>query len=229
MCVCVALKHYKIDILNLRICMDYIEPVNDRKKSLEEILSGDCFTLTKYEVQLMEDKERELLCEKTLTKDEVKKFRDAIKRNFQFQMGYNKTVFQGIVGRIEEDEDGLILSSPKYYLATHIRFYIKFFRNRVKDIYILSDYNYDVDITEDAEIQVKFTYSAYWEEEPDKSNDFLYYDPLEEYLRLEEYQEWHSGLIFWINVTLVWVGFTVIVTVPYLRNYFGRYDSISRF
>ncbi|PON83106.1 Nonaspanin [Trema orientale] len=195
------------------------EAINDGKKSLGEVLAGDCFTPTGYELYFGEDIERNLLCEKTLTKDEVAKFREAVKRNFQYQMRYDKHLFRGMVGRVALEE------GPKYYLATHIRFHFKYSYLQVDDIYVLSDYNSDVDITEAAEIKVNFTYSAYWDEAPYNARRFLNDTPFEHLMRLEEeHQIWNSRLTYWASVAVVWVGLLLAVTVPYLMSYFRRYS-----
>ncbi|XP_030927971.1 transmembrane 9 superfamily member 5-like [Quercus lobata] len=52
----------------------------------------------------------------------------------------------------------------RYFLINHLHFYPQYEGNKVKEIDVLGDYESAVDITEDTEIKVNFTYSVFWEE-----------------------------------------------------------------
>ncbi|XP_062119266.1 transmembrane 9 superfamily member 2-like [Humulus lupulus] len=200
----------------------------NKKSSFEELLAGDCFTLTRYELKFRKNIERKTLCEKTLTEDEARKFRGAIERSYIYEMSYNKSIFWSMVGRIVDVENERKLTIPKHYLVTHIHFYVKYWKSQVKDISILSNYSSSVDIAEVAANKVKFTYSVLWAEEPDKPGHFSGYTPFdEELMRLKEDGEiWNSKLFYWASATLVWVGLILTVTVPYLTDYLDRYDYL---
>ncbi|KAM6592847.1 hypothetical protein CsatA_000550 [Cannabis sativa] len=200
----------------------------EKISSFEELLAGDCFILTQYELQFRKNIDTKTLCEKTLTEDEARKFRSAIERNLMYEMSYNKHLFRGMVGKIVYEENGKKLTTPKYFLVTHIHFYVKYWRTHVKDISVLSNYSSSVDIAELAANKVKFTYSVRWVEEPENlgqsSGDTLFD---EELMRVREAGGlWNSKVLYWGIVTLVWVGLILTVTVPYLINYLDRYDHL---
>ena len=50
----------------------------NRKKSFQEVTTGDCYVNTGYVLRFKMKAVEKLLCEKTLTREEVAKFRDAI-------------------------------------------------------------------------------------------------------------------------------------------------------
>lgn len=101
-----------------------------------------------------------LLCEKNLTRAEVAKFRDAITADFGYEMGFGSWLFRGRVGAIDNNE----VSRPRYYLVTHLNFVLSNTGNQVKKIFVFDNFNSAMDITEDVEIEVKFSYSVCWTE-----------------------------------------------------------------
>ncbi|XP_057547974.1 transmembrane 9 superfamily member 5-like isoform X2 [Amaranthus tricolor] len=138
------------------------DPMVRRKESLGEVLSGDRLTNSRYEMKFQEMKVVEILCAKTLNKEEVVKFRDAIQRDFYFQMYYDDLPLWGYIGKVEKASLSLDVKGPRFYLFTHVQFDVLYNGNHVIEVLAFSDPNHVVDITEDAEIDVKFTYSAKW-------------------------------------------------------------------
>lgn len=139
------------------------DPIPNREKSLQEILSGDCFTRTQYELKFKVGTVRETICEKTLTKDEVKKFRQAISNESEYHMYYNNVLLREKV-RFVKPMGVTFNSRPSYYLVKHIDFYPQYYENQVVDISSVADLDSAVDITEDAEIRVRFPYSVFWKD-----------------------------------------------------------------
>ncbi|KAH9738255.1 transmembrane 9 superfamily member [Citrus sinensis] len=139
------------------------DPIPNREKSLQEILSGDCFTRTQYELKFKVRTVWETICEKTLTKDEVKKFRQAISNESEYHMYYNNVLLREKV-RFVKPMGVTFNSRPSYYLVKHIDFYPQYYENQVVDISSVADLDSAVDITEDAEIRVRFPYSVFWKD-----------------------------------------------------------------
>lgn len=126
-----------------------------------EVLSGDRLTNTLFDIKFQEMKVAEIWCTKTLGKEEVGKFRDAIQRDFYFQMYYDDLPFWGFIGKIEEGLNPY-MKGRRFYLFTHVQFDVLYNGNHVIEVHAFSDPNYVIDITEDAETDVKLTYSATW-------------------------------------------------------------------
>ncbi|KAF6165948.1 hypothetical protein GIB67_012845 [Kingdonia uniflora] len=132
-----------------------------KKESLGEVLNGDRFTNSMYELKFREDKTNEDLCKKTLTREEVAKFRDSVRNEFYFQMYYDNLPLWGFIGKVE-DPWILNATGPRYYLFKHVNFDILFNKDRVIEIYAFNDPNHAVDISEDNETNIQFTYSVFW-------------------------------------------------------------------
>ncbi|KAH9674663.1 hypothetical protein KPL70_018550 [Citrus sinensis] len=133
------------------------DPIPNREKSLQEILSNDCFTRTQYELKFKVGIVRETLCERSLTKDEVKKFRQAISNESEYHMYHNNVLLREKVGFVKPM--GVTFNSrPSYYLVKHIDFYPQYYENQVVDISSVADLDSAVDITEDAEIRVRIVF-----------------------------------------------------------------------
>ncbi|KAL5545860.1 hypothetical protein UlMin_005547 [Ulmus minor] len=188
-----------------------------QKKSLAEVLAGDCFTNTQYKLKFKVSSLQNVLCEKTLTRKEVRKFRKAVRDSFEYQMSYNNIFFRGMVGKIDEK----IPSDPRYYLVRNINFYPQYYHNQVRAIDVVDDFDSAVDITEDAEIKVNFTYSVLWKEyKPQKLDN----SSLQDSQPAQENGIWELAwsVHFWASNFLIWFGVLFVFLVPYWRSYLKR-------
>lgn len=149
------------------------DPLVLKKESFGEVLNGDRLTNALYELKFREDKTRETLCQKKFKVAEVAKFRDAVIDDFYFQMYYDDLPLWGFVGKVEQESGILGDKGPKYYLFKHVRFDVLYNGDQVIEVRAFSDPNHVVDITEDVEIDVTFTYSVIWNESSTKFKDRL--------------------------------------------------------
>ena len=198
--------HFLTDILIFSLLW-ITDPITHKNRSFKELLAGDCFANTQYELRFKMETTKKFLCEKNLTREEVSKFRDAVANKSVFEMYYDDTQLSEYVGDYHHDGDDL-----RFYLFNHLDFDARYYGNKVENIKISGDVFSAVDITEDAEINVNFTYSVIWEElELNKASAFK---------QTEENGSWLS----WVNIC-VWLGYLCAAIVPYLGNYFSRYHS----
>ncbi|KAB1227197.1 putative phagocytic receptor 1b [Morella rubra] len=140
------------------------DPVIRKKESFGEVLNGDRLSNALYELKFREHKTGETLCKKKLKVSEVAKFRDAVIDDFYFQMYFDDLPLWGFIGRVEEEGEILGEKRAKYYLFRHVQFDALYNRDRVVEIRAFGDPTHVVDITEDVEIDVTFTYSVIWNE-----------------------------------------------------------------
>lgn len=70
---------------------------------MEEIVKGDCFTKTQYELKFKVESVDKTLCENNLKIYEVRKFRDAISKEVEYHMYYNNILLRGVVGFVKEE------------------------------------------------------------------------------------------------------------------------------
>lgn len=198
----------------LPLCID---PILNRMKSTEEIVKGDCFTKTQYELKFKVETVDKILCEKNLKTHEVRKFRDAISKEVDYHMYYNNILLRGVVGIVKE-KSLTVDSRTRYYLVKHINFYPYYYENKVVGIHALPDIKSAVDITEDAEISVNFTYSVNWKVKSNPTNSVHQNETA--IMRDSEDKE---SLIFWGAMFCIWLMLLIVAIDPYLQNYFDRY------
>ncbi|GAY68272.1 hypothetical protein CUMW_262840 [Citrus unshiu] len=138
------------------------EPIKWKKETLGEVLNGDRLASALYELKFLEAKTGVTLCSKKLKVDEVAKFRKAVADDFYFQMYYDDLPIWGYIGKIEDGSLVLSEKGNKYYLFTNVQFDALYNGDQVVEIRAFSDPTSAVDITDDIEINVKFTYSIVW-------------------------------------------------------------------
>lgn len=142
--------------------MRLADPIVRQRESLGEVLNGDRLTGALYNLKFREDKPKDSICEKKLTTDEVALFREAVRKDYYFQFYCDDLAFCGFIGKIEEDTWTSNQTLFKYYLFKHIHFDVLYGGNQVIEVHALSDPNDKIDITDDKEIDVDFTYSVLW-------------------------------------------------------------------
>ncbi|KAF5751727.1 transmembrane 9 superfamily member 5 isoform X2 [Tripterygium wilfordii] len=190
------------------------DPIIQKKESLGEVLNGDCLANALYDLQFWKDKTDEILCEKNLQGHEVAKFRDAVSNDFYFQMYYDDLPLWGFIGKVEEQSWITEEKVHKYYLFTHIQFDVLYNGNQVIEINAFSDPNHAVDITQDIEINVKFSYSVIW-----NATSTQFQSRMDKYSRaslLPIHQQVHW--LSFINSIVIVVLLTGLLTVLFMRR-----------
>ncbi|RRT69472.1 hypothetical protein B296_00037337, partial [Ensete ventricosum] len=191
--------------------------VTEKKEALGEVLNGDRLVGAPYKLDFLVDYESELLCKKKLTKGDVAKFRDAVTKDYYFQMYYDDLPIWGFIGKV--DKEGKDLSKYKYYLYRHIHFDILYNNDRVVEITAHTDPNSLADLTEDKDIEAEFLYSVKWKETT---------MPFEK--RMEKYSQSsslpHHLEIHWFSIinscvtVLLLTGFLATILMRVLKNDF---------
>ncbi|KAK9985808.1 hypothetical protein SO802_030759 [Lithocarpus litseifolius] len=215
------------------------DPIPNRKKSFQELIAGDCYVNTQYELRFKMGTTRKLLCEKNLTREEVAKFRDAIANNTVYFMYYDNIHLSEYVGG--DSSQSLYPKNGdngrRYFLINHLHFYPQYEGNKVKEIDVLGDYESAVDITEDTEIKVNFTYSVFWEEyESKRENPSRVRDYLKELFKitnrgrailfLEQVGGANPSPFATAIAIYCWLLLLYIKIVPFLREYFDRISFV---
>lgn len=165
----------------------------------------------------MEQKTGTTLCSKKLNGYEVAKLRNAVFNDFYFQMYYDGLPLWGYVGKIEDDSRSLSEKRSKYSLFTHVQFDALYNGNHVIEIRAFSDPNHVVDITEDVDINVKFTYSVFWNETEDQ-----FETRMDKYARASSLPVHHQ--IHWFSfinsvvIIVLLMGLLVLLFMRHLKN-----------
>ncbi|KAK1264283.1 hypothetical protein QJS04_geneDACA008495 [Acorus gramineus] len=132
---------------------------------LGEVLNGDRLMDSLYRLNFREEKKDVALCKKILSIKEVESFRDAVKRDYYYQMCYDDLPVWGYIGRVSKSEMIIDEASrePHYLLFTHITFNVLYNQDQVIEVRVFSDPDRVVDITDEFKREVEFTYSVKWE------------------------------------------------------------------
>uniref|UniRef100_A0A803N257 Transmembrane 9 superfamily member n=1 Tax=Chenopodium quinoa TaxID=63459 RepID=A0A803N257_CHEQI len=77
-------------------------------------------------------------------------------------MFFDDLPFWGFIGIVEGESLNPYMKGSRSYLFTHVQLDVLYNDNNVIEVHAFSDPSHVVDITEDAAINVKFTYSANW-------------------------------------------------------------------
>ncbi|XP_076914066.1 transmembrane 9 superfamily member 4-like [Bidens hawaiensis] len=133
--------------------------IADAKVHAHKMLNGNNLVLTPYKIEFLVDKQFELLCKKTLSKTDVSKFRAVIKSDYRMQMYHEDMPISAFVGRVEMDHREKIIKT-EYFLYNHYEFH--FFKGTVIEFLLHVHSLYMVNVTDDVEADVEFTYSVKW-------------------------------------------------------------------
>ncbi|XP_038880907.1 transmembrane 9 superfamily member 5-like [Benincasa hispida] len=195
-----------------------------KRRTLNEILAGDCLTNTQYELKFGVSESEGFLCEKYMTEHDLKMFRFSIANKLEYQMYFDDIWFGSKVGEVIETT-GL---GQKFYLFNHIEFNVDFMENQVMGISVVNSLDSSVDITNCTETLVEFSYSVFWNEIKSIENS-SYFIPgnrasaekamwvLEENRRL-----FWSSLWLWSILAFWWIILPLVLASPYLFRYFLR-------
>ncbi|PON52598.1 Nonaspanin [Trema orientale] len=201
------------------------DPVIQKKESIGEVLNGDRLTNTLYELNFRKEKNRRTLCQKKLRVAEIAKFRDAVIKDFYFQMYYDDLPLWAFVGKVEESWT-LDQKRPKYYLFTHLEFDAIYNDNRIIGIQAFSDPNHVLDITEDIETDVEFTYSVNW-----NATSIKFENRMEKYskaslLPIRQKIHWFSFINSVVIIVLL-MGFLTLLIMRRLKNDLRKCSNID--
>ncbi|RWW41548.1 hypothetical protein BHE74_00052952 [Ensete ventricosum] len=195
------------------------EHVTEIREALGEVLNGDRLVDAPYKLNFLVDLDSKQLCKKKLTKEDVAKFRSAVTKDYYFQMYFDDLPIWGFIGKV--DKEGKDLGDYKYYLYRHIHFDVLYNGDRVIEITVHTDPSALVDLTEDREIEVDFTYSVKWKETS---------TPFEK--RMEKYSltssQTHHLEIHWFSIinscvtVLLLTGFLATILMRVLKNDFVK-------
>eukprot|EP01025_Chloroclados_australasicus_P067971 TRINITY_DN9428_c0_g2_i6.p1 TRINITY_DN9428_c0_g2~~TRINITY_DN9428_c0_g2_i6.p1 ORF type:complete len:612 (-),score=31.13 TRINITY_DN9428_c0_g2_i6:482-2317(-) len=199
------------------------ENLKYKPEDFGEVLIGDRLVDTPYLMEFKVDKDNVNLCTQKLEGKELQKFRDAVKRDFYYQMVYDELPIWGFVGIIDSSGMapglGARKQKPKYYLYSHVHFDISFNNDRIIEVKVSTDPNRRVDVSEDVEqpVEVEFSYSVKWQ-----STDIPFEKRREKYSKysfLPPHMEihWFSIINSCVTVVLL-VGFLATILMRILKK-----------
>ncbi|KAI4368707.1 hypothetical protein MLD38_017234 [Melastoma candidum] len=193
------------------------EPVIWKKESLGEVLNGDRLASSLFDLRFRQPKNGAILCQKNLAVGEVSKFRNAVMSDFYYQLYYDDLPIWGYVGKSENTSWMSVPAGHRYYLFTHIQFDALYNGNQVIGISAFSHPNYYVDVTDDVEVDVEFTYSVSW-----NATSTRFEDRMNKYSRasnISQHQKihWFSVINSFVILALS-TGLLVVLLSRHIKN-----------
>ncbi|GMP25586.1 hypothetical protein CsSME_00002383 [Camellia sinensis var. sinensis] len=204
---------------DLPFCMP--DDIKEKREALGEVLNGDRLVSAPYKLDFLVDKDSEIVCKKHLSKEEVAQFRNAVSKDYYFEMYYDDLPFWGFLGKVDKD-DKADASEYKYYLFKHLHFEILYNKDRVIEINAKTDPNALVDLTEDKEVDVNSVYSVRW-----KHTNTPFEKRMEKYSQSSSLP--HHLEIHWFSIinscvtVLLLTGFLATILMRVLKNDFIKY------
>ncbi|CAA7401327.1 unnamed protein product [Spirodela intermedia] len=196
------------------------DQVNEKKEALGEVLNGDRLVDARYVLNFRVDEDSKTLCQKHLLKEEVAQFRSAVMKDYYFQMYYDDLPIWGFIGKVDREDRHP--SDYKYSLYKHIFFDILYNDDRVIEIIVRADKNALVDITEDKDIDVEFSYTVKWKETTTpfekRMDKYSQLSSLPRHLEIH----WFSIINSCVTVLLL-TGFLATILMRVLKNDFVKY------
>lgn len=192
--------------------------MTDKREALGEVLNGDRLVDALYKLNFLTDRESEAICRKKLSKENVAQFRNAVAKDYYFQMYYDDLPVWGYIGKVEKQEKANP-SEYKYYLFNHIHFDVLYNNDRVIEINVGTDSNALVDVTVDKEMVVEFMYSVKW-----KETNIPFERRMEKYSKSSSSP--HHLEIHWFSIinscvtVLLLTGFLATILMRVLKNDF---------
>lgn len=194
--------------------------VKEKKEALGEVLNGDRLVSAPYKLDFRKEKDSEVACKKKLSKEEIVQFRNAVKKDYYFQMYYDDLPIWGFIGKVDK-EGKTDPSEYRYFLYKHIQFDILYNKDRVIEISARMDPQSVVDLTEDKEVDADFMYTVKWRETD---------TPFEK--RMDKYSQSsslpHHLEIHWFSIinscvtVLLLTGFLATILMRVLKNDFMK-------
>ncbi|XP_011088888.1 transmembrane 9 superfamily member 5 isoform X2 [Sesamum indicum] len=191
--------------------------VLEEKENLGEVLNGDRLANALYELEFAVNKTGAALCQQKLSSGEIANFRHAITYNFYYQMYYDDLPLWAFIGKVEEGnwtDDGM---GPKYFLFTHVQFDALYNGNQVIEIHAFSDPSHAIDITEDVDVKVDFTYSVSWKRTPRPYKNRMDRYSAASLLPILQKTHWFS-FVNSIVIVILLMGLLTVLFMRHLKN-----------
>ncbi|OIV91666.1 hypothetical protein TanjilG_26519 [Lupinus angustifolius] len=195
----------------------------DKTEALGEVLNGDRLVSAPYALDFKKDKDSNFVCKKKLTKEQVAQFREAVEKDYYFQMYYDDLPIWGFIGTVDK-EGKADPSEYKYFLYKHIQFDVLYNKDHVIEISARMDPHSVVDLTEDKEVDAEFLYTVKW-----KETDIPFEKRMEKYSQSSSLP--HHLEIHWFSIinscvtVLLLTGFLATILMRVLKNDFMKYGQ----
>ncbi|KAK9222923.1 hypothetical protein WN944_011364 [Citrus x changshan-huyou] len=77
--------------------------IKEKKEALGKVLNEDRLVSAPYKLNFRDDKESVVVCRKKLSKEEVVQSRNAVEKDYYFQMYYDDLLIWGFIGKVDKE------------------------------------------------------------------------------------------------------------------------------
>jgi len=191
---------------------------------LGQILRGDRFVNTKFDLAFAGNSHNRLMCHKTLTQEDQIKLKHAIDADYYFELVVDELPLFGFIGEKEVIEEDGEMKAPQtdsqYFVFTHLDFAFYYSdEHQIVDANISTDQRYRAEIAgkHEGQTDVTFTYSVTWQ-----PSDIHHSHRVEKY-SMSGFRQQHMQ-IHWISIVnscvlvILLTGFLALILLRILRN-----------
>lgn len=199
---------------HISLFVSLADPVLEKKESFGEVLNGDRLENALYDLEFSVNKTGAVLCQRKLNKGDVAKFRHAITNDFYYVMYYDDLPLWAYIGKVEDGSWTADDKGQKCFLFTHVQFDVLYNGNQVIEIHAFSDPSHVVDVTEDVDVKVEFTYSIFW-----NATTMPYKNRMERYSKASLLPILHQSHWFsFVNSAVIVILLMGLLTVLFMRH-----------
>jgi transmembrane 9 superfamily protein 1 len=190
---------------------------------LGQILRGDRFVNTKFDIAFESNVHNRLLCHRTLDQEAQVKLKHAIDDDYYFELVVDELALFGFIGEkesMEETEGVKPAKDLQYFVFTHLDFAFYYNEeNQIVDANVTTDQRYRAEIAgkHEGQTDVTFTYSIKWQ-----PSDIHHSHRVEKY-SMSGFRKQHIQ-IHWISIVnscvlvILLTGFLALILLRILRN-----------
>nr|CAD47840.1 putative phagocytic receptor 1b [Dictyostelium discoideum] len=192
--------------------------ISYKKTKLGEILQGDSAVLSDYQFPFKSSFENKQLCEYTLKKEDIEKFKKAIGEYYYAEMIYDDLPIFSFVGTVDDSD----LTNIRYYLYNHIPFEFDYNGDQVIRVNIDTEHIKVIELSDQDEITLKLTY----QQNGNQPNMKIFKENGldEEFFTKELEIHWLSVMNSFFLVVLL-TAFLAIMIMKILKNDYSRYSK----
>jgi len=197
-----------------------LQGIQHKHHGLGEDFTGDHKSVARYDIRFRVNIAYEPLCKVNLKAAEVQQFKKAIDKYYYFEMLYDDLPLRGFIGTVDiETRNGEEIKH--YYLFKHLHYHLLYNDDQVIFGNVTADPHKLIELKDNEETFVEFSYSAIWEEtkHPFKDRMKLYTD---DFFSKELEIHWLSIMNSCVLVLLL-TGFLAIIIMRILKSDYNRY------
>ena len=193
--------------------------------SIGEQFAGERKQISLYDLRFKVDTQWQSICTMKLTQDHMKLFRDAIKRDYMFELYVDGLPVRGFVGEVVQDE--LDREKQHYFLFPHLEFSVAVNGDRVIAVNVSADPSQRIELEYGKDLKIDFSFSTrFWDTSVTFDNRFELHSKW--LLSYDSDVEIHwLSIINSIVLVLLLTVFLAFILMRVLKNDLTRYLDVD--